>query len=110
VQSTPQLNASGTATAAAIRAIGSIKSSYDQRVSLVHVVDQGKLDEPLWLALIATAAKIDSDYDRAEALSSIAAAMPLDDTTKAAYRKAADAIGSEYDRSRAHDALYDRGA
>jgi len=109
VQSTPQLNASDVATAAAIRAVGAIKSAYDQRMSLMHVVGQGKLDEHGWLAVIDTAARINSDYDRAEALTSIAATMPLDDATRAAYRKAADAIGSQYDRSRAQGALYQRG-
>jgi hypothetical protein len=109
VQSTPQINASDVATAAAIRAVGAIKSAYDQRMSLMHVVGQGKLDEHGWLAVIDTAARINSDYDRAEALTTIAAAMPLDDATRAAYRKAADAIVSEYDRSRAQGALYHAG-
>jgi hypothetical protein len=110
VQSAPQIRTSDTAAAAAIKALTSIEGDYDRRVSLVYVVEAGKLDARNWLAIIAVASDISGDYDRAEALTSIAAAMPLDDATKSAYRKAADAIGSEHDRSRARDALYERGA
>jgi hypothetical protein len=110
LQSAPQIATSDTAAAAAIKALTSIEGAYDRRVSLVHIVENGRLDAENWLAIIAVAGSIDGDYDRAEALASIAAAMPLDDATKSAYRRATDAIGSEHDRSRARDALYERGA
>jgi beta-lactamase regulating signal transducer with metallopeptidase domain len=110
VQSAPQVGTSNEATAAAIRALEAIGSSYDRRVSLVHIVENATIDEENWLAIIAAAAKIEADYDCAEALSSIAVTMPLDDATKAAYREAAASIGSEYDRTRAQEALGERGA
>jgi hypothetical protein len=91
------------------KAVGQIKSDYEQHRVLTAALANAKNDKALAAQVLRSARKLESDYECASFLIEVARAVAIDDQLRPLYEDAADTIGSEYEYGRAMAALRRRG-